>query len=240
MDLKDPNRFRHRKPTLSPTERFLGLPSHPPRVQNPSSTTAATATTEDEDLIEDDVVFSNNNHENDDEDSTEPSSSTSPIPNHYHSHHHKALAFGGPDASFGILAALPENDHPSPNGSYFFHQKPSVSVSLSSSSSSSSARLIPVIPKPPPDRLPSSSVKFHQSAPVNIPLFPTRRRCEFEEEDDAVEEEEMLPPHEIVARNSALSPALACSVLEGVGRTLKGRDLRQVRNAVWRQTGFLD
>lgn len=50
----------------------------------------------------------------------------------------------------------------------------------------------------------------------------------------------MLPPHEIVARNSALSPALACSVLEGVGRTLKGRDLRQVRNAVWRQTGFLD
>jgi hypothetical protein len=29
-------------------------------------------------------------------------------------------------------------------------------------------------------------------------------------------------------------------VLEGVGRTLKGRDLRQVRNAIWRQTGFLD
>jgi hypothetical protein len=29
-------------------------------------------------------------------------------------------------------------------------------------------------------------------------------------------------------------------VLEGAGRTLKGRDLRQVRNAVWRKTGLLD
>jgi len=56
------------------------------------------------------------------------------------------------------------------------------------------------------------------------------------EEDD---EEEMVPPHEFVARNSAQSPMLAYSVLEGIGRTLKGRDMRQVRNAVWRQTGFL-
>ncbi|CAN1134000.1 hypothetical protein LINPERPRIM_LOCUS16353 [Linum perenne] len=29
-------------------------------------------------------------------------------------------------------------------------------------------------------------------------------------------------------------------MMEGAGRTLKGRDLRQVRNAVFRQTGFLD
>jgi hypothetical protein len=29
-------------------------------------------------------------------------------------------------------------------------------------------------------------------------------------------------------------------VLEGAGRTLKGRDLRRVRNAVLRRTGFLD
>ncbi|TKY48656.1 Senescence regulator S40 [Spatholobus suberectus] len=213
MDLNDPTRFRKRKPTLSSRERFLGVPSHAPRLQNPSS-----SATDDDDLIEDDVVFSNN------DDSTEPSSS---VPNH-----HKAFAFG-------ILAALPENDHPSPNGSHFFHHKPSVS--LSSSSSSSSSRLIPVIPKPPPDRIPSSSVKFHQSAPVNVPVLPTRWRREFDEDDgDAAAEEEMLPPHEIVERNSEQSPMLACSVLEGVGRTLKGRDLRQVRNAVWRQTGFLD
>lgn len=70
-----------------------------------------------------------------------------------------------------------------------------------------------------------------------------RRHREFDECDDGEdeeEEEEMLPPHEIVARNSAKSPMLSCSVLEGVGRTLKGRDLRRVRNSVWRQIGFLD
>ncbi|KAF6145384.1 hypothetical protein GIB67_036895 [Kingdonia uniflora] len=38
----------------------------------------------------------------------------------------------------------------------------------------------------------------------------------------------MLPPHENVAK----------SMFEGVGRTLKGRDLRQVRNAIWHKTGM--
>jgi Senescence regulator len=62
-----------------------------------------------------------------------------------------------------------------------------------------------------------------------------------EEEEDKSDEEEMLPPHEIVARAHAKeSPLTTFSVLEGAGRTLKGRDLRQVRNAVWRKTGFLD
>ncbi|XP_048527325.1 uncharacterized protein LOC125506580 [Triticum urartu] len=45
--------------------------------------------------------------------------------------------------------------------------------------------------------------------------------------------EEMVPPHVVAARRSS-------SVLEGAGRTLKGRDLCRVRNAVLRQTGFLD
>ncbi|XP_020238151.2 uncharacterized protein LOC109817332 [Cajanus cajan] len=223
MDLNGPTRFR--KPALSSTERFLGVPTHAPRNQNPPYPAPATED-DDDDLIEDDVVFSHNDH-----DSTEPSSSSSSsfsIPNH-HNHHHKAFAFGPPDA-FGILAALPENDHLSPNGSHLFHHKPSVSVSLSSSSSSSSSRPIPAIPKPPPDRTPSSSVKFHQSAPVNVPVMPQRRRRDFDDDDggDAVEDEEMLPPHEIVARNAAQSPMMAYSVLEGVGRTLKGRDLRQM------------
>uniref|UniRef100_A0A7N0U724 Uncharacterized protein n=1 Tax=Kalanchoe fedtschenkoi TaxID=63787 RepID=A0A7N0U724_KALFE len=47
----------------------------------------------------------------------------------------------------------------------------------------------------------------------------------------------MLPPHEVVA---ARSQTMTFSVFEGVGRTLKGRDLRRVRNAVFQQTGFLD
>lgn len=86
-----------------------------------------------------------------------------------------------------------------------------------------------------------SSVRY-QSAPVNVPVLAKamRRHSEFDDIDDVEDDGdgEMLPPHEIVAR--VQSPMLACSVLEGAGRTLKGRDLRQVRNAVWRRTGFLD
>ncbi|KAF8105777.1 hypothetical protein N665_0156s0031 [Sinapis alba] len=60
------------------------------------------------------------------------------------------------------------------------------------------------------------------------------------DEEEEKDEGERLPPHEIVARSLAQSSLLSCSVLEGAGRTLKGRDLRQVRNAVFRRTGFID
>lgn len=88
---------------------------------------------------------------------------------------------------------------------------------------------------------------FQQSAPVKVPIMPPSRfprRRDVDElavlDDDNDDGEELLPPHEIVARGSGVSPRTTFSVLEGVGRTLKGRDLRQVRNAVLRQTGFLD
>nr|GEZ76465.1 hypothetical protein [Tanacetum cinerariifolium] len=48
--------------------------------------------------------------------------------------------------------------------------------------------------------------------------------------------ERVLPPHEYLATVRVAS----CSVHEGVGRTLKGRDLSRVRNAVWKQIGFED
>ncbi|KAH7425947.1 hypothetical protein KP509_11G078900 [Ceratopteris richardii] len=47
-----------------------------------------------------------------------------------------------------------------------------------------------------------------------------------------------LAPHEIVDREYARSTTF--SVIEGAGRTLKGSDLRRVRNAVWSCTGFED
>ncbi|XP_021851790.1 protein S40-6 [Spinacia oleracea] len=83
--------------------------------------------------------------------------------------------------------------------------------------------------------------KFQHSAPMNVPSMMRkpkkfRQLDGFSEERENEEEEEMLPPHEIVA----MKLKSTSSVLEGVGRTLKGRDLRQVRNAVWRQTGFMD
>lgn len=84
-----------------------------------------------------------------------------------------------------------------------------------------------------------------QSAPVNVPVMPAALMRRARDLEDIVSEEEeeenngvMLPPHEVVA--SRHSPILASSVLEGAGRTLKGRDLRQVRNAIWRKTGFID
>lgn len=86
------------------------------------------------------------------------------------------------------------------------------------------------------------------SAPVNVPVFSEAMRRSRAARglddviDDTDEEEEnaggFFPPHEIIAAKQ--TPTLSCSVMEGVGRTLKGRDLRQVRNAVWRTTGFLD
>ncbi|GER46737.1 hypothetical protein STAS_23795, partial [Striga asiatica] len=79
--------------------------------------------------------------------------------------------------------------------------------------------------------------KLRQSAPVNIPAW-TRdpKRLDWTVEDDSgggeeEEEKEMVPPHVIVARSH-----VTFSVFEGAGRTLKGRDLRRVRNAVLQKT----
>ncbi|KAK7387093.1 hypothetical protein VNO78_27597 [Psophocarpus tetragonolobus] len=62
-------------------------------------------------------------------------------------------------------------------------------------------------------------------------------------DDDEEEEDEYdtkLPPHEFIARRLARSQISSFSVFEGVGRTLKGRDLSKVRNAVLTKTGFLE
>ncbi|CAI9088349.1 OLC1v1022655C1 [Oldenlandia corymbosa var. corymbosa] len=58
-----------------------------------------------------------------------------------------------------------------------------------------------------------------------------------EEEDD---DENLIPPHEWIAKKLARSQISSFSVCEGVGRTLKGRDLSNVRNAVLTRTGFLE
>nr|GMD11388.1 Immunoglobulin-like and fibronectin type III domain-containing protein [Ipomoea batatas] len=70
------------------------------------------------------------------------------------------------------------------------------------------------------------------SAPVNVPdwskIYRVNSVESLHDSDDAVDDndEEMVPPHEYLAREY------------GVGRTLKGRDLSRVRDAVWSQTGF--
>ncbi|CAL0308995.1 unnamed protein product [Lupinus luteus] len=73
------------------------------------------------------------------------------------------------------------------------------------------------------------------SVPVNIPV--SMMRCSVEAEDD--DGEMVVPPHVVVERRFA-GGKMAHSVCTGNGRTLKGRDLSQVRNSVLRMTGFLE
>eukprot|EP00262_Sarcandra_glabra_P004408 TRINITY_DN15398_c0_g1_i1.p1 TRINITY_DN15398_c0_g1~~TRINITY_DN15398_c0_g1_i1.p1 ORF type:complete len:208 (-),score=2.25 TRINITY_DN15398_c0_g1_i1:200-823(-) len=81
------------------------------------------------------------------------------------------------------------------------------------------------------------------SAPVNVPDWPKFLRVDSIEslnESGEEDETEWIPPHEYLAREYARNHKMAAtSVFEGVGRTLKGRDMSRVRNAVWSQTGFL-
>ncbi|GJR19781.1 putative senescence regulator S40 [Tanacetum coccineum] len=103
-------------------------------------------------------------------------------------------------------------------------------------------------PKPACEALkPAREVR--RSVPVDVPnwsmiLKKAENRNVFSDEVEDEEDyggawsacERMLPPHEYLATVRVAS----CSVHEGVGRTLKGRDLSRVRNAVWKQIGFED
>ncbi|XP_016484895.2 protein S40-5-like [Nicotiana tabacum] len=83
------------------------------------------------------------------------------------------------------------------------------------------------------------------SAPVNVPDWSKIYRVDsvesFHDSDDGVDDHELeiVPPHEYLARGYGRSrKSTTNSVFEGMGRTLKGRDMSRVRNAVWSQTGF--
>lgn len=95
----------------------------------------------------------------------------------------------------------------------------------------------------------------YQSAPVNIPGWSQmvwkekknenycRRSHEIIHDksgDDVGMDFQIIPPHELMARQLAQREITSFSVYEGVGRTLKGRDLSRVRNAVWTRTGFIE
>ncbi|XP_031252710.1 uncharacterized protein LOC116110630 [Pistacia vera] len=127
--------------------------------------------------------------------------------------------------SFGIQAALLE----SPTNSHSCCHKASIP----------SPRTIPSVPKPQHERL--GFWRFqHQSAPVNVPILATvMKKNNFDETDEDEDANgELVAPHEIVARTHSM--VLGSSVVEGVGRMLKGRDLKQVRNAVWGRMGYMD
>lgn len=84
------------------------------------------------------------------------------------------------------------------------------------------------------------------SAPVNVPDWSKILRVDsvdsLQELNDGFDDDrdsEVVPPHEYLAREYARTRKIAAtSVFEGVGRTLKGRDMSRIRDAVWSQTGF--
>ncbi|CAA7391934.1 unnamed protein product [Spirodela intermedia] len=147
---------------------------------------------------------------------------------------------------FGLSAALVEEP-----GLLVQQRKPSFDPSASATIA---VRTVPPIPalKPEAGSDGYSSGQgnlFGQSAPMNVPAWPRKglrplgERAPNEEDDwdkdrawEDKDKGEMVPPHLIVAR----SHSTTFSVFEGVGRTLKGRDLRRVRNAVFQKTGFLE
>lgn len=71
-----------------------------------------------------------------------------------------------------------------------------------------------------------------RTEPVSI---PSGRKPTETEDDDG---EEMVAPHLVVERRWAGKTGV--SMCSGRGRTLKGRDLSQLRNSVLRMTGFLE
>ncbi|KAK6154431.1 hypothetical protein DH2020_008679 [Rehmannia glutinosa] len=106
-----------------------------------------------------------------------------------------------------------------------------------------------MIPKSSKNRVSQDSKIVQHSAPVNVPdwskVYGTTPRNvnsnyswldDGEENGDGIEDGIIIPPHELIARKQMFS----FSVCEGAGRTLKGRDLSRVRNAVLTKTGFLE
>ncbi|RDY02904.1 hypothetical protein CR513_13582, partial [Mucuna pruriens] len=77
------------------------------------------------------------------------------------------------------------------------------------------------------------------SVPVKVPDWSKILGEEYRQRNNVIEDEGYdversgrVPPHEFLARTRVAS----FSVHEGVGRTLKGRDLSTLRNAIWAKT----
>ncbi|KAL3519461.1 hypothetical protein ACH5RR_017610 [Cinchona calisaya] len=116
--------------------------------------------------------------------------------------------------------------------------------SLISSASASACKNIPAFPR----RV--NNLQQQLSAPLNISddqwskIYNTSKKSSDTNknswDDDLDDDEEMVPPHEFIARRLARNPVVSFSMCEGIGRTLKGRDLSNLRNAILTMTGFLE
>lgn len=116
----------------------------------------------------------------------------------------------------------------------------SSSSSMSSWTSNDGSRMIPRCNE---GRMPHQ----HQqsSAPMGIPdwskIYREKNKDGVHGQHDVNDDDDgmMVPPHEYIARKLARNH-ISSSMCEGVGRTLKGRDLSKLRNAILTKTGFLE
>ncbi|XP_019169024.1 PREDICTED: uncharacterized protein LOC109164921 [Ipomoea nil] len=122
---------------------------------------------------------------------------------------------------------------------------PSKVMMMRKSSAAASWRL-PVAPRTG-GRERRCSRAEQSSAPVSIPDWSkiycrksAAMKGDSEEEEEDDDDNEMVPPHEYIARRLARTQIASFSMCEGVGRTLKGRDLSKLRNAILTKTGFLE
>ncbi|CAD6261000.1 unnamed protein product [Miscanthus lutarioriparius] len=252
----------YRTPRRLPAgERFIGMFSSP---STPSSSPTEPSFVAGDELHEDDFLFSSS-----DAAPPQPDGARSPgrgaPPGHLgllaalalHEGDRRLLVRGGHGGGVAAAAAAA-------SAGTLLRRKATIAAATASASASvasgsggalsptqspsptSSARAIPATARP---KNAGPAPAFHQSAPVKVPVRPPRKPAmgpwdEFDDDDDDYRRSDaaMLPPHEMVTRASAggAGPAAPFSMLEGAGRTLKGRDLRRVRDAVLRQTGFLD
>ncbi|XP_039122971.1 uncharacterized protein LOC120259437 [Dioscorea cayenensis subsp. rotundata] len=81
----------------------------------------------------------------------------------------------------------------------------------------------------------------HRTDAINIPIKWQGSLHEYNIDDDELisGNSEVIPPH-ILAERRRKTEKMAFSLCSGQGRTLKGRDLKHVRNAVLRMTGYLE
>lgn len=85
------------------------------------------------------------------------------------------------------------------------------------------------------------NIESPPSSPIAIPCSSSGYHLSRESMKGRYEEEctELVPPHVMVSRKSN-GGEIAISLRSGQGRTLRGRELWHIRNAVWRMTGFVD
>ncbi|KAI3412827.1 uncharacterized protein J3R85_016832 [Psidium guajava] len=97
-----------------------------------------------------------------------------------------------------------------------------------------SSNLKPLVVAAAASSLPVNILGWSKSRPKWNDADDGGGRVESDAEGEEEDRESRVPPHEYLARRRGAS----LSVHEGFGRTLKGRDLSRMRDAIWKSVGF--